>query len=92
MKVNAEFETGRRKMNSLSWADILRGGDWTHTLKPYELVSIGWFFNTRSNFARPFPQNRTVMPLDDDTGSAIRTESWDRGDMLQISSCGWSCT
>jgi hypothetical protein len=57
-------------------------GDWTHFLKPYELLSMGWFFNTRNDFARPLSQNRASMPLDDDTEPAIQLESWHRGDVF----------
>lgn len=49
------FETGRRNMNLCSGLTY-SVGDWTHFLKPHELDSIGLFFNTRDNFARPLSQ------------------------------------
>lgn len=81
------FETGRRNMNLCSGLTY-SVGDWTHFLKPHELDSIGLFFNTRDNFARPLSQNRAAMPLGDETGSVIQLESWHREDALQILPCG----
>lgn len=85
------FETDRRNM-VLCYGLTCFIGDCTHLLKLYELVSIALFFNTRNSSARPLSQNRTAMPLNDDTIHAMQLESWHRGGVLQVLPSGRSCT